>query len=468
MFYKIEMDGQLFSSSADNYGGVISCNITQEANKAGTMEIQIPVTHPLYDEIHIRSTIFEAFRNDELVFRGIPVDITVDFQNNKTISCEGELTYLNDSILRPHHYENKTSTELLTAYIAEHNSQVSADKQFVIGTVTATDSNNAITCYTNYNSTMEEIAGDLVDDIGGYLRVRRVGTTNYLDYLAGSPNVNTQPVTLGRNLMDLQKQQNTDDLFTVLIPLGAKVAEEPVEGLESRLTIESVNSGLDYIESQALIAKYGRIVKTMVWDNVTVPSNLLRKAQQALAAQEAHDVVTVTAIDLSLTESDFERFKLLDTIHVNSTLHGVSADFILTKLTMNLLDPASDTITLGSETTSGISAQTSSLSSPDATEPITPFYVMMYADVKTETFNIAANGMYYENLYNKIPRPDGYYFLIAVPSAGSGTGVDDLVASIKHNGHATIRNAGSTARSGLTYTFRVCYIKSEFYKEYTP
>lgn len=467
MFYKIEMDGQLFSSSANNYGGVISCKITQEANKAGTMEIQIPVTHPLYDEIHIRSTIFEAFRNDELVFRGIPVGIEVDFENNKTISCEGELAYLNDTILRPHYYSEQTSEQLLTAYIAEHNSQVSTDKQFTVGTVTATDSNNSISCYTNYNSTMEEIAGDLVDDIGGYLRIRRVGTTNYLDYLAGSPNVNTQPVTLGRNLMDLQKQQNTDDLFTVLIPLGAKVADEPIQGLESRLTIESVNGGLDYIESPTLIAKYGRIAKTMVWDNVTVPSNLLRKAQQALAAQEAHDVVTVTAIDLSLTQADFERFKLLDTIHVFSTLHDISADFVLTKLTMNLLDPASDTITLGSETTSGISAQTSSLSAPDV-EQITPFYMVMYRDVSTETFSISANGYYYENIYNKIPQIDGYYFLIAVPSAGSGTGIDDMVATIKHNGHAIIYNTRNTARSGLTMIFRVVYVNREFYKEYTP
>ena len=78
-------------------------------------------------------------------------------------------------------------------------------KHFTVGQVTAADSNNSITCYTNYNSTMTEIKEDLVDDIGGYLRVRHVNGTRYLDYLAESPRTNNQVIRLGENLLDLYK-----------------------------------------------------------------------------------------------------------------------------------------------------------------------------------------------------------------------------------------------------------------------
>ena len=85
---------------------------------------------------------------------------------------------------------------------------VKKDRQFKVGIVTVTDNNDSLYRYTNYNSTMKEIKEDLVDDLGGYLRVRNVNGTAYLDYISDYDNVSTQSIEFGENLLDFSR--NTD------------------------------------------------------------------------------------------------------------------------------------------------------------------------------------------------------------------------------------------------------------------
>ena len=114
--------------------------------------------------------------------------------------------------------------------------------------------------------------------LGGHLEIRRSGGKNYLDYLAEYRNTSGQPVEFGRNLLDFSKNMDASEVYTVCIPLGARLEESPIEALDAYLTIESVNGGKDYVENQAAIAVYGRRVKVVSWGDVTVPANLKRKS----------------------------------------------------------------------------------------------------------------------------------------------------------------------------------------------
>lgn len=153
---------------------------------------------------------------------------------------------------------------------------------------------------------------------------------------------------LGGNLLSFARNGANTNLATALIPYGAKD-----ESTGKRLTIESVNDGLDYIVDEEAEAIRGRITTTAVWDDVTEPANLLRKAQQYLA--DRRQIVTsleLTALDLSLVDKTVDSYRVGDTIHVRSKPHGVDDDFRLTERTEDLLNPAGSKITLGKEQTS--------------------------------------------------------------------------------------------------------------------
>lgn len=367
--YTIYVNNELFCKSSIEDLAVINPVITQEANKAGTFSFTIPPNHPKYSLIRKRLDLIEVYRDDELLFEGICTEDGTDFFNQRKIDCEGSLTFLNDSTLRPAHRQGLTVRQLLTAYISEHNAAVEEMKQFTVGIVTVTDPNDYITCYTNYNSTMTEIKEDLVDDLGGYLRVRKQSGTRYIDYLAESPRQNEQEIKLGSNLLDFSKTYDMADVATVLIPLGAKLTESSIEGLDERLTIETAAadtmhpSGADYVESTGAIETYGRIEKVVTWDDVTTASSLLAKGEAYLQdVQFENLVLEVKAFDLGLTDSEFQKFRLLDTVRVVSEPHGLNREFVITQMTINLNAPQSDSITLGKTVKMSMSAKSTKAS----------------------------------------------------------------------------------------------------------
>lgn len=356
--YRILADGQLFCSSKIEELAVINPVIDMEVNKAGTFKFIVPPTHPYYDNIERKMTLIDVYRDDETepLFEGICASVEVDFFKQKSITCEGELTFLNDSTLRPSHKVGLTSRHLLEAYINEHNSLVEAQKRFTVGQVTARDTNDYITCFTNYQSTMTEIKEDLVDDIGGFLRTRHVNGVRYLDYLAESPRTSNQVIRLGENLLDLVQSIDTEDLATVIIPLGATLDTQTIEGLDERLTIKTAPtdsmhpSGKDYVYSSDAVNSFGWIEKVVEWDDVTTVSALVEKGKKYLQETQWENlVITASAIDLGLTSDEFNKFRLLDTIRVVSTPHGLDRYFMLSKITINLNNPENDSITLGIE-----------------------------------------------------------------------------------------------------------------------
>lgn len=357
MSYRITMNGELFCSSQIENTAILDPKVSLEVNKAGSLTFTILPDHPCYDTIEIRHSIFDVYQNDELIFEGIPVSEDIDFYNRKTVTCEGELTFLNDTVQRQAVYKNQTVRSILAAYLSVHNAEADSDREFSLGSVTV-DGGDAIYRYTNFTNTMTEIGEDLIDNFGGYLRVRHADGIRYLDYLAESPRTSTQEIRIGKNLIDLAKNLSTLNVITVLIPLGAKIeGESDVEGLDKRVNISSVNSGRDYIIADS-VAYYGSIWGTVTWDGVSTPEALKTKAQEYLVdGQWSNLVISASAIDLGLTDEDVEQFRILDMIRVISEPHGINRLFMLTKLDIDLNHPGDTQITLGQEQTLSLSAR---------------------------------------------------------------------------------------------------------------
>ena len=361
--YKILVDNILMCDSRIEELALINPVVTLEENKAGSFSFKIPPNHPYYDLIQRRKSIIQVFQDDvkEPIFSGMCIEIKNDFYKQKQIYCEGELSYFNDSIQRQAKYQDVTVRGMLENLIAKHNEQVEEEKRFKVGIVTVEDSNDSLYCFTNMESTMKCLKEDLVDDLGGFFRIRHVDGIKYIDYLAGSQNTNSQIIKLGKNLLDFSSNIDSSKIATAIIPLGVRLeeAESEVEGLEKRLTIESVNGGKDFIYSQEAVDSFGWIHSVVTWDDVTTAEALKRKAEQYLSEiQFENMVIEAKAVDLHLDNSEVERFKLSDEIRVVSKSHGLDKYFRLTKMTINLNNPESNTIILGKDEKTTLSAKT--------------------------------------------------------------------------------------------------------------
>lgn len=359
MAFKIKVDGLTICNSKNQDSLVLNPQVVLEANAPGEFSFTFPPEHKYIDSIKRRKSIVSVYRDDELVFRGVCIKETTDFWGQKKIECEGELTYLNDSIQRQAKYTDMTVYTYLKTLLELHNEQVDDFKKFQIGTVTAGSSTTSLYRYTNMNSTMKEIAEDLVDNYGGYIRCRYKDGVNYIDYINRAPRVANQTIQLGVNLLDYESNIDNTDICTRIIPLGAQLDAEEVEGLEAYLTIKDVNDGLDYIQSDAADT-YGIISKVVRWDSVTTASALYSKAEAYLSDEQFEDVViSCKALDLGYLSNSVAKFQLLDSVRIISEYHGLDAYFTLTEMKLNLAEPEKDILTFGKTDKISLSVRTS-------------------------------------------------------------------------------------------------------------
>lgn len=330
---------------------VINPKLTLADNSAGSLEMTLPVGNVGYSTIKRLTSEIVVKKYDKEIWSGRVLTEDNDWLNRRKLYCEGELAYLNDSVQPPGEFHNFTIADFLNQLIDVHNQQVEKWKQFKLGTVQVSDDiNDNLYRYTNFESTMECINDKLLDRLGGHLRIRKAGGTRMLDYLSDYPRTSNQVINFGENLLDYSKSFDMSELCTIIIPRGAMLDESPIEALQAYLTVESVNDGSIFVVNEDLVSRYGQIVKIVDWEDVTEPSNLLRKAKEFLSdTQYEKMVLEISAADLSYLRGQEYEIRLLDEIKCISSPHGLNKYFPVTKLTINLDNPVDTLLTLGDE-----------------------------------------------------------------------------------------------------------------------
>ena len=364
--FKIKCDDMVLYDPRFDDLTVIDPTLELELNQPGSLTFKLPPDHPYYDIPTKMKSIISVFQDETEMFRGRIIEEKIDFYKRKQLVCEGQLAFLNDTLQRPAEYHDMTVRGYLEQLINSHNKQVSSNeyKTFKVGAVTVTDSNDSLYRYTNYNSTFSEIKSDLIDDLGGYLKIRNEEDGAYLDYLKDSGDLSSQTIEFGENLLDYTHDMDLSDLITAIVPLGAKLEESPIAALEQRLTIESVNDGSDVLISKDAVEQFGYVEGTITWDGISTPEYLLKKAKKYLEDYQFDSVsLEITAVDLHWTDSQISAFKLGDSIRVISKPHGMDRWFPLTKMTLNLANLANTKFTLGTSVNYSLTTSSREISS---------------------------------------------------------------------------------------------------------
>lgn len=317
--YRITCDGVTLYEPDNPVLQLISGTLKTGQNIAGTLTFVLAPTHPYLSRIKARSSVISVYRDGVLYFRGSPLNVTESDTGLVTVTAEGALAWLGDSVQPFAEYHNMTVRTYLETLVQNHNVAVQDDayKQFTVGEVTVTDSNDSLYRHSNFEHTKDAITEKLTKRLGGILRVRWKNGVQYLDYLAEYKHVNGQGIKFGQNLLTYARSVPTANLATAIIPLGCKLTDADGSETDERLQID--NGGKNYVWDEKAVQEFGWIFDTIICDDVTLKENLSKRGYLELEARKAlPTTIKLTAVDFGALGGNYERITVGDLLPIVS------------------------------------------------------------------------------------------------------------------------------------------------------
>lgn len=332
--------------SMEHGANKITGSFKQGINTIDSFTFTIAPENTGFDKINSLTTLVEVLntRTNIVEFRG-RVLLPIPSMNSsglfqKSVTCESELGYLLDSCTRYGEYHDMSVRDFLNMLLENHNKQVSPDKHFTLGVVEVQAN---LYRFLDYSKTFESIKDNLLDRLGGELQVRYENGVRYLDYLIERGTTQATEIRLAKNLISVEKELDPTKVITRMLPLGAKL-----EDSDERLTIKSVNGGKDFIDDEEAIKTFGIIESAVIWDDVTLPDNLIRKAREKF--NEVNRVLKkhrVEALDLFTIGLDVAGFNCCDKYPVINPVMDINEVLRVVEKTVDIAEPQNSSLTIG-------------------------------------------------------------------------------------------------------------------------
>lgn len=318
-----------------------------EDSAAGSLTFKIYNGNLNYGSIKKLFPLISVVRDEKILFKGRVVTDRKDFYNGKTIEVEGKMAFFNDSYMEPFEFSGKPE-DLFRMIIENHNSQVNDWQRFKVGMITVSDKNDYIVrssenVLNTWNALKEKC---FKSSLGGHLRIRYEADGDYIDWIGEYDRISSQSIEFAKNMIDIVAEVDATETYTAIRPVGAEVDGE-------RIDISSVNGGKKYIVNEEKAREYGIIFapeEESKWDDVTLPENLLKKAQDKIFGSlvTLKETYEIKAVDLNLTDKAIEALNVCEYVPVDSKPHGINATYFLRRIDMAIASPQNSIFHLGS------------------------------------------------------------------------------------------------------------------------
>ena len=355
--YRIEM------VMADRYGVIYHQNgsdaalpcygpkLSLEVNQAGSLSFTVLKTHPLIDEMWPLSGYVRVIENGDELFYGRILQRTENrITGSVEIQCEGSLAFLLDSEIPPYGYDSdgnqitKTQTpkQFFIDAISNHNSEIKNDwrRRFQLGEITAKEAEESCK-YTisNYTQTKSAIQTSILDAHGGFLFTYPAenGYDHYIDWVEKSTRLNTQQISLGKNVEEMSHQFDSNELFTVIRPYYTTSKNKPQYLPEETL---------DLYDEDDYVNKYGRIVKTLEFKDATDEASLRSKAETYIENMHKtlYGSISVQYIDMRYLDGTSPVVRLGDRFNNLVGLWG--EEYMVSSMEIDMDHPENSTLQL--------------------------------------------------------------------------------------------------------------------------
>jgi len=390
-----------------------SASLDLEENSAGSLDLRVPVTNVGYNYFELLSTEIKIVKNGAVYWIGRLLTSSEDFEKNLELKFEGTYNYLMDSVLLQKHMICYP-TEWFKFIVDSHNKNVTSNTEYwkviQIGTLDPNINTGSQTdFYSDYETCLDLVnnvcEGWSMHPVFTYtlsnhvtyidrstspvseVRINYDGTTGtpadpdsipkywnltislYKDYLTYGDR--TPTITFGENLEDYTKENEVDELATVVIPKGGAYSDEqkadiiasfttvdplenpanpPIEGLDYNCTVWHANNHSEYIVTtdSSMLTKFGVICKIVEFTDCTDPAKLLVLGQDYLRDQKwVGTSISIKAIDASLLGRNVEQIKIGVGVKCYSKPHNLDYTYPCTSINEDLLDPSATTFNLG-------------------------------------------------------------------------------------------------------------------------
>lgn len=338
---RIYANGELLYSSAanDEYSALINPQVKAEIGKAGSLTFTILPTHPMYNDMLPFKTFLTVEIDGTEIFKGRVLDTSKDMYNQKNVTCEGDLTYLMDSVCTPGDYK-ETVTAFFTRCINWHNSQVEAAKKLSVGNVTINAKNTTVSFdVSSYTNIADLIETEIIGYYGGYLRTRNQNGTRYVDIIKDGDSASNQVIEYGSQMLDLTNDESANDLFTILLAVGDSDSE----------TGEDYNFPTYKYEVPGAVAQYGRITHVESFSGIKETSELEKMAKEYVSSHydPYPTELTIKAIDLHIVDSSVQTIVVGNTVTIQSTPHNLSKRLMCVSIDYDLQNPENTSYVFG-------------------------------------------------------------------------------------------------------------------------
>ncbi len=325
--------------------------LSQQLNAADALTFAITPEHALFERVRsgVLSERVTVYRDGTAVSYGRILSVEArPLQAMWSVACEGELAYLADAVL-PEYDFHGSPADFIAMFTAEAASQLGSDLQ--PGRVTIEDANDYI---MRGNERPSPLLSELLDKTvgstaGGVLQIRHEGGSRYLDWLAEPEASGSQAIAKGSNLLEMSATLDGAAVVTAIMPLGAGLKDGGFlrlpAGTDGQVSGNVYRRG-QYLYSQPLVERYGWHAQVMEWEDVTIASNLRRKAIAAVNALGAERSVEVSAVDLTDAGYDVDAIAIGQRVAI--TCDEVETSMLVTACRFALDDPSNSSYTFGS------------------------------------------------------------------------------------------------------------------------
>ena len=313
--WSVEADGvNLFATGvqANSKHVLLDPVITEEINSAGSFTFGMPYTNERYNDIKLRTSTIEVFKDEKIFWRGRPLTANIGFNRTMNITCEGALAFLNDTVYPPDTCKLRLSL-FLDKLIANHNEKCDQNRQIHVGSVTMDDVE--IEYNGSYTQTME-VLRSLLDNYGGYIITHYSEGGNYFDWLKEIPLDMKETINV-EQVVDISKAISAEDVVTCVIPMG-----------KDGLTI-----GSEYIENEAAAALFGKVWQCVEFGDIEDANELYNSGLDYLNNNLWSSMqLEISALDVG------DNYQVGRMYHARIPSFNINHDIVLMGATISLVD----------------------------------------------------------------------------------------------------------------------------------
>ena len=334
--------------------------VTVPEASSGTLYVKVPLVwyegaHPYNLKWYERSTNssgkFSYSRSD---------DTTANPDKTYYYKVTGSGENISGTTITKAAATKETIQEHISRILSVHNAQADDFRKIYLGTIDSSDSDKHEFSSTGWRTSWDAFNSDILEEYGKYTRITYAGDgTLQLDYLDIKNMSSAKPVIeYTRNMIEMtESTDNNDNIFTVLVPIG-----------KNNLTVSSVtghdsggNNEIDpyivkfggekryVVVSEKAIAKYGYIVRTQTFSDVSKADELYDRAVKYIKNNyDYHTEYDVKAIDLKVLGETDHRITVGDKCRIKSTWHEVDEkDLYVISAQYDFINPENDSFKIG-------------------------------------------------------------------------------------------------------------------------